>query len=126
MKFAMVGALLGAGLVVFAVKGPSPTGEAWAQRAGDPRVGASDGSRSADLITLSTAAGEQGQPVQQVTIVDPKTRVMAVYHVKLTDGEIELKAVRKFDWDLQMEEFNATSPLPREVRSQIAPNYRQH
>lgn len=74
---------------------------------------------------MSTVAGEQGQPVQQVTIIDPKTRVMAVYHVKLSDGEIDLKAVRKFDWDLQMEEFNATSPLPREVRSQIAPNYRQ-
>lgn len=80
---------------------------------------------AADLITLSaTAADEQGEPVQQVTIIDPKTRVMGVYHVKAKSGEIELKNVRKFDWDLQMEEFNAVSPLPREVRSQVAPNYR--
>ncbi|MGH7136028.1 MAG: hypothetical protein ACREHD_09830 [Pirellulales bacterium] len=63
--------------------------------------------------------------MQQVTIIDPKTRVMAVYHVKAATGEIELKSVRKFDLDLQMEEFNPTVPLPREVRSQVAPNHRQ-
>lgn len=121
MKSAMLGALVGAGLVVFAVRGPSFTTEAWAQRAGTQEA-----SQSGDLIAISTAgAGEQGRSAQQVTVIDPKTRVMAVYHVKEQNGEIELKSVRKFDYDLQMEEFNATSPLPREVRSQITPNYRQ-
>ena len=123
MKFAMLGALIGAGLVVFAVRGPTHSDEAVAQVA--QRVAAHEGSESADLMAMSTAAGEQGQAAQQITIIDPKSRVMAVYHVKTSTGEIELKGVRKFDWDLQMEEFNATSPLPREVRSQIAPNLRQ-
>ena len=130
MKLAMVGGLVGAGLVVFVVAGDFPSGEAQAQRLGEPRfaerAGVQDASQTADLITLSTAAAdEQGKSVQLVTVIDPKSRVMAVYHVRTEKGEIELKNVRKIDWDLQMEEFNATSPLPREVRSQVAPNIRK-
>ena len=128
MKLATLGALISAGLVVLLL-GASPSGEAHAQRFAEQRTAGHDASQSADLITLSTSATDElGKSVQQVTIIDPKTRVMAVYHVAAgaeKSGEIELKSVRKFDWDLQMEEFNATSPLPREVRSQIAPNYHQ-
>ncbi|HEV3343119.1 MAG TPA: hypothetical protein VG125_22290 [Pirellulales bacterium] len=126
MKFAMVGALVGAGLVVFALQYPSPSGEALAERFAPQRTNTHEVSESSDLIVLSATADEQGAPVEQVTIVDPKSRAMAVYHVKKAgaSGEtvIELKSVRKFEWDLQMEEFNATSPLPREVRSQVIPN----
>ncbi|HET6879011.1 MAG TPA: hypothetical protein VFI31_02580 [Pirellulales bacterium] len=127
----MVGALVGAGLVVFVTAGVFPSGEAQAERFGEPRfaeqrAGAQDAGQTADLITLSTpAADELGKSVQLVTVIDPKSRVMAVYHVRTEKGEIELKNVRKIDWDLQMEEFNATSPLPREVRSQVAPNIRK-
>ena len=126
MKFAMVGALVGAGLVVFAVQNPAPSGEALGQRFAAQRTNTHEVNESSDLIVMSAAAeavpGEQGVPVERMTIVDPKSRTMAVYHVKTTTGEIELKSVRKFDWDLQMEEFNATNPLPREVRSQVTPN----
>jgi hypothetical protein len=124
MKFAMGGALVGAGLVVFALQSPAPSGEALGQRFAAQRTNTHEVSESSDLIVMSAAAepGEQGVPVERVTIVDPKSRTMAVYHVKTTTGEIELKSVRKFEWDLQMEEFNATSPLPREVRSQVTPN----
>lgn len=126
MKLAMVGALVGAGLVVFVFGASFASEEAHAQRFAEQRTAVQDASQSAGLITLSAAAAdEQGQSVQQVTIIDPKTRVMAVYHVKTATGQIELKSVRKFDWDLQMEEFNPTVPLPREVRSQVAPNYHQ-
>jgi hypothetical protein len=125
MKLAMVGALVGAGLVVLLV-GAIPSGEAQTRHFAEQRTAVQDVSQSADLITVSTSAtDEQNKSVQQVTIIDPKTRVMAVYHLSAMSGEIELKSVRKFDWDLQMEEFNATSPLPREVRSQIAPNTHQ-
>jgi hypothetical protein len=121
MKLAMVGALVGAGLVVFALQ--CPTGEAL-DRFAAPRPNTHEVSESSDLTVLSAAADEPG--VQQVTIIDPKSRAMAVYHVKkaTSTGEtvIELKSVRKFEWDLQMEEFNATTPLPREVRSQVVPN----
>jgi hypothetical protein len=122
MKFATFGAFISAGLVVFAVQGPSSSGEVLAQRFAQ-RANTHEVGESSDLIVLSNdAADEQGKPARQVTVVDPKSRTMAVYHVKASTGEIELKSVRKFDWDLQMEEFNAASPLPREVRSQVTPN----
>ena len=125
MKFAMVGALVGAGLVVFALQCPSHSGEALAQRFAASHSNAHEVGESSDLIVWSSPADEQGVPGEQVTIVDSKSRTMAVYQVRknaTAETTIELKSVRKFEWDLQMEEFNATSPLPREVRSQVIPN----
>lgn len=115
----MIGALVTVGLFVFAAWG-APLGEARAQRPGPHDAGP-----NAELIALSseTSGG------QQVTIIDPRSRVMAVYLLDAkASGEetIRLKSVRKFEWDLRMEEFNAASPLPREVRSQVDQNYHQH
>lgn len=56
---------------------------------------------------------------QQVTLIDPVARSMSVYHIETATGEITLKSVRRVHWDLQMEEFNGTSPSPREIRSLI-------
>jgi hypothetical protein len=112
MKSAMIGALVAAGLVVFAAGG-APLEEARAQR-----VGPHGAAPTAELIALTSETGAG----QQLTIIDPRTRVMAVYQVDAKasgDEIIRLKSVRRFDWDLQMEEFNAASPLPREVRSQV-------
>lgn len=67
-----------------------------------------------ELIALSHDLGEGRQ---QVTVIDPKLRVMAVYHVERTSGEIALKSVRNVHWDLQMEEFNGVSPSPRDIRA---------
>jgi hypothetical protein len=103
MKAAVIGALLGAGLVI-------------AMTVGAPGVRANPSVPGAgtDLITLSTALGDHRQ---QLTVIDPKLRVMGVYQIDGTTGEIALKSVRNFSWDLQMTEFNAASPLPREIRS---------
>lgn len=65
------------------------------------------------LIALS-ADGADGR--QQITLIDPKTRVMSVYHIDRATGEITLKSVRNVQWDLLMEEFNGTSPSPRDIR----------
>ena len=54
---------------------------------------------------------------QQLTIIDTKDRVIAIYHVDPTNGEVALKSVRNIRWDLQMTQFNGTSPLPQEIRS---------
>ncbi len=67
------------------------------------------------LIALSTAAGQY----QQVTVIDPETRALSVYHIELATGQVTLKSVRRIHWDLQMHEFNANHPLPAEVRSMI-------
>lgn len=56
------------------------------------------------------------QEHEQLTIIDPQARVIAVYHIDAGSGEISLRSVRDFRWDLQMEEFNNANPRPREVR----------
>ena len=75
-------------------------------------------SGSNELIAL-TAPVDQHR--HQVTVIDPRGRVMSVYHVELATGEITLKSVRNIHWDLQMSEFNGVSPLPREIRSLVEP-----
>lgn len=108
MRSSFVGAVMIAGLVIAATAGRS---------ASEPVSGPlSDPSRvqNGELITHVTAA--DGQP-QIVTLIDPRQRVMAVYHVDRTTGQITPKSIRNFTWDLQMIEFNSGDPLPQDVRS---------
>jgi hypothetical protein len=109
MRIAVVGAsaLLGLVLAVVLAAGGSRVG--FAQRAGTvPMTG------GANLMTVTAQSGENRQ---QVTLIDPATRTMAVYHIDTSNGEIVLKSVRNLNYDLQMIEFNGTSPLPNEIRA---------
>lgn len=54
---------------------------------------------------------------QQVTVVDPRRQVLAVYHIDRNTGAIALRSVRNVQWDLVMEDFNSGAPTPREIRS---------
>jgi hypothetical protein len=69
---------------------------------------------SPDLLALSHD-GADGR--QQVTIVDPRQRVMAVYHIDRVTGALQLKSVRSLQWDLQIEDYNSGSPAPRDIRA---------
>lgn len=71
---------------------------------------------AAGLLAFSATLAEDRQ---QITLIDPATRVMSVYHVEPKSGEIVLKAVRNVTWDMEMTVFNGTSPLPQEIRSQL-------
>ncbi len=66
-----------------------------------------------DLMAFSS---ETATGPSQVTLIDVKKLAMCVYHVDRLTGEIELKSVRNFHWDLLIEEFNGVRPLPREIR----------
>jgi hypothetical protein len=68
---------------------------------------------SAELISFTTEIDDHRQ---QLTVVDPVAKVIAVYHVAKDTGEISLKSVRNIRWDLQLEEFNSASPRPREIK----------
>ncbi|QDU95855.1 hypothetical protein [Lignipirellula cremea] len=57
---------------------------------------------------------------QQITLIDTKASLIRVYHVERNSGRIALKSVRNIHWDGQMEEFNAASPSPREIRSLVS------
>jgi hypothetical protein len=106
MRTAGLGLAVGLGLVVCAVVfgGPQPAGV----RPGG-QAAASDG-----LVALSFDLGDGRQ---QITVVEPRQQVVAVYHVDKTSGAIALKSVRSVRWDLLMEEFNTTSPAPRDIRT---------
>jgi hypothetical protein len=45
---------------------------------------------------------------------------MSVYHID-GSGEISLRSVRAFHWDLMMDDFNGVSPSPREIRALVEP-----
>lgn len=51
---------------------------------------------------------------QQIIVMDSAQRSLAVYHVD--GGNLQLRSVRSMVWDLRMEEFNGTPPLPSELR----------
>ncbi|MCI0359122.1 MAG: hypothetical protein L0211_11645 [Planctomycetaceae bacterium] len=109
MRAAVLGMLVGLGVLVALTFGFP---EASAQRA------APDRATSSDLMALSFDAGDGRQ---QVTVIDPKSRVMAVYHVDRTTGALTLKSVRNIHWDLQIEDFNSANPTPREIRALTDP-----
>jgi hypothetical protein len=94
--------------VAFSLCGWSETKPAWGQV---PQSAEHDG-----LIALSMSVGDG---LQQITVIDPETRVMCVYHVQQSSGKIELKSARNVRWDLQLDRFNATEPLPLEIRSLV-------
>ena len=108
MKTGIFGVLIGASLVwALGQTGAKP-----------PLASAHGGSHAASgghhLMAMSTKFGEERQ---QVTVLDPSSRVMSVYHVSARSGEITLRSVRNISWDLRMQEFNSTNPSPREIRS---------
>jgi hypothetical protein len=114
MKAVLLGALIGAGLVLVAA-GASPGGNEEVF----PRAGVAPSVQGGgDLITVSTVVGDK---YQQLTVIDPKQMVMSVYHVQLATGSVQLRCVRNLHWDLRMTEFNGESPLPREVQSLVEP-----
>ena len=56
---------------------------------------------------------------QQLCVLDPRQRVVAVYHIDTEKGGIALQSVRNIYWDLRINHFNGTTPLPEEIRSLI-------
>ena len=113
MRRSLLGALLGAGLVIAAFAGRSSTEPAYG---GPGELGPSP-RQSSELVTHVTAS--DGQPLT-VTVIDPIQRVMGIYQVDRSTGEIALRSVRNLTWDLQMIEFNSGKPMPQDIRSGLA------
>ncbi len=74
--------------------------------------------KSEGMIAIPSSSNES---MQQLTLIDPNTRMMSVYHIDKITGRISLKSVRNIYWDMQMEELNAERPSPREIRSMVQP-----
>lgn len=110
MKRAVLGTLIGAGLVLAAAGAvgypqaiPAPQRMPYAEAAGD-----------GGLVALN---GPSADNAQLVTVLDTKTRAMAVYRVDATNGNIKLLSVRNLHWDLQVMQLNSENPQPQEIRT---------
>jgi hypothetical protein len=110
MRRSLFGALLVAGLVIAATIGRGSPEFAWGGTGDVPALPLED----TGLFTQVTA--ENGQPLT-VTVIDPRQRALAIYHVDRSTGEIALKSVRNLTWDLQMVQFNSGNPLPQDIRN---------
>lgn len=58
----------------------------------------------------------------RVVVVDPAQKRMAVYHVPVDSGEIQLKSVRNLSVDLQVQEFNSGDPSPIDMQKTLQRN----
>ena len=103
------GVLLGFGLLVLGVVGLA---DGQAPRAGHER--SAQAVTTPDLVALSHDAGDGRQ---QITLVDPRQRVMAVYQIDRATGALALKSVRNVQWDLTIEDYNTSAPAPRDIRA---------
>jgi len=111
MKLAVLGTLLGVGLVA-AAGGTLEQGGKVLPPQRDP-AGVVHGA-GGELIVVPFGLPEKGL---MLSVIDPHRRVMSVYHLDPGTGKIALKSVRDFHWDLQMTDFNNEAPLPQEIQS---------
>ncbi|WP_145285396.1 hypothetical protein [Rosistilla oblonga] len=61
----------------------------------------------------------QANDGQQITIVNATRGTMLVYHIDGPTGQITLKSSRRLTWDFSLDEYNATAPLPTEIRQMV-------
>lgn len=109
MRQAMFGAVVGVSIGWLAASWDMGSGQAYA-------IPAQRADGSSGLVTLLSDAGEAQQ---RVLLVDPRTHAMVTYQIDRESGEIELKSVRNFHWDLQLLEYNGKSPHPEDVRGML-------
>jgi hypothetical protein len=107
MRQAVLGFLMGAGLLTAVAAWLAPGNSVLAQHARAPS------SQDGDLIALDwTVDGKH----QTVVLVDPKRKAMSVYQIDRASGGITLKSVRQCEGDLQLRGFNEIRPFADEIR----------
>ena len=112
MQRLVIGILIVAGMVVWARGALSTPESVFAQHGVLPPA-------EQGLIAL-TSRLDDGR--EQLTVVDPKLRAVAVYHINSANGALTLRSVRNIHWDLRMSQFNGVSPLPQQIRSMLEQN----
>ena len=116
MRTVVLGLVVVVGLVIGAAAGAPERHENGSQRASAFQLQST--LANADMIVVSANVGDK---YQQLTVIDPKLRVMSVYHIEFATGQIALRSVRNFHFDLQMKQFNVKGLLPEEIETMLAP-----
>jgi len=119
MKRKVLGTLVCVGLGLAAVGMVGQHGEAFAQRTtaaipAAPAMSAPGAVAGSELIVVPTSVGDKSQVL---TVIDPRQKVLSVYHIDLMTGKITLRSVRNISWDLQIRDMNTEKPLPQEIQS---------
>lgn len=60
--------------------------------------------------------------VTRVIMVDPLQKSMAVYHVAVESGAIQLKSVRSLTIDFQVQDYNSGDPSPIDMKKTLQRN----
>lgn len=97
-------------------------GRVYGQRpaAGGPNVLSGSSARAAQAGDLAVLAEDTADGrFQQLVLVDARSRVVSVYHVDRSSGQVALKSVRNVMWDLQIDEFNGEQPSPQTIRTML-------
>ncbi len=68
-------------------------------------------------LWISTSQIDTG--LQMLLVVNPETKVLAVYHIETANGKVSLRSTRSLGYDLQIEDFNATDPRPSSIKKML-------
>ncbi len=60
---------------------------------------------------------QSGKKITMMTVVVPEEKRILVYQLEM--GKVKLVSVRNMQFDLQLDEFNATSPTPQEIEREV-------
>jgi hypothetical protein len=93
-------------------------GLVWTVEAQQPPASIPNFGGAGQLITYLIPSAD-AKPTA-LTIVEPATKRIVVYHIDKTSGEISLKSAREITGDLGLEYFNTGSPLPQEIKKGLA------
>ena len=66
---------------------------------------------------LATLKGPTVEGQQLIVLIDNQQQTMGSYFVDTKSGQISLRCVRNFRWDLQMSEFNGSEPSPEKIQA---------
>lgn len=57
--------------------------------------------------------------IRVITVVDPESKRIVVYHEDLATGQVKLLSCRNIQNDLLLDQFNAVSPTPSEIETDL-------
>ncbi len=115
MRAVVLGSLLVVGLGIVAVGAGLERADTAPQRALRAQVQST--LANAEMIAVSADVGDK---YQQLTLIDPKQRVISVYHIEFATGAVALRSVRNFQYDQQLMHFNGKDPLPEHIKSLLS------
>ena len=107
-KLGLIGGIVALGVWLALDSSPHALAQGRSQAGGPPA------DQSVTIIHLD--AGDAGD---HIVLVDAGTNTMCTYFVQRETGQILLRSVRNLTWDMQLEEYNPTTPSPKDIRAVI-------